>query len=585
METRYNVSKEKYNKFIDCVHGLNDVNKAALILELCNGSLDFYSCSKDNRESGNNRDFIVYNPKTSIWEVESENQVKCRFINLMSLLFKSLRPVSNEEIIEHENRSKEFKSKWAKIRVESGNMKFYKDTIDIIRNIKYDESIFQKLDKYRGKLQFQNGALNLETFKLEPREKDDFITKCLPYDMDSKLVSKKLKSKLKKQLMNITNSSEDNYKTLMSWIAYMLIGGNPKQLFGNLYGPTAGNGKSTIIHVLNKVFGFYIMTMDSQTFNVNYQKKHKVLIGVGPETRICTVEEPKGEQYLDITLLKDFSSASKIQVEILYGTTKLVEINCVLNFISNYVLRFNTDNGMQRRGVVFNFHNKFVEKDEVEQAIKNGHDRNRLFVKDEFFEEAFSTNKYKINFISLLHDVIKEVGYGNIHNLQNIKDEWKTNCELNDNFYEFLDSTFEITRNNTDFVTKDLFLDYYKTHHKISSVSLATLMNHLKKNNLVYDRFKMISGKRGVIYGLKIKKEKEDLFHDVEDDADENNFKAELDKKDKRIAELEKLIQELQNKVKKPKSKHSEKKHKLKKKKLHEKKIIASKEELDSFFS
>lgn len=542
---RYNIDDIKYEKLVACVSAINDSNKCNLILECCKDKLYFHTYNAKTN-------FFVYDENTQIWNIETDNQLIFRFIQIMQDLFRDYRATTQEENLEQQSRSKEYNKNFQTVRVGSGDMKFYKDVVDYVRHHPqvYDDSIFEKIDKYTGKIQFLNGSLNLQTMKLEKRNKNDYVTRCLPYKYEPKIIKKTDKKKMKASLLNIANSSEDQYKTLMSWIAYQLNGDNICQLFGNLYGPSAGNGKSTIMDIARKVFDMYTLTMNSQTFNTSYDKKHKVFDGIKPYTRICTVEEPNDGEKLDITQLKDFCSAKNISIEVLYGTTRMVNINCVVNFISNYILKFNVDNGIQRRGVIFEFKNKFVDADEFEQTIENGHDQEKLFVKDENFIKSFDDNHNKLVFISLLLDVIKEVGYGKIHSLNEIKDKWKTACEINDNFFDFLDSTFEITRNNTDFVTKEVFLDYYKAHNKINNIALTTLLNHIKKNNLVYDKNKMINGKKGVIYGIREKDEEpeESLFdRNVKKESQEvpqaeiDILKHELEKLRAQIAELTKI--------------------------------------------
>ena len=536
MPMKFNVNESIYKQIMTCIDNPCDSHKANLVIECAKGKLDFTAYNKSNKDPS----FLMYNPDHALWEDVRDMGIVNKLILLMLDVFKQFRPTNDEENMEWKNKSREFMKKYYALTTGVGNTSFYTNgVLNLIQERKCDSTVVDKLNQYIGVLQYRNGALCLKTGKLLKRKKDDYVTWCLPWNYTKSLVKASTKKKIRQNLLNICNSSEEDYKSMMSWLGYCLIGGNTEQLFSNLYGPSASNGKSTMMKIVEAVFCHYVLAMNSQTFNLRYDKKHKALDGIKPYCRIAYIEEPQDSKQLDISLIKDFTSARYLNTEVLYGTTRNVKINCVANFITNYILKFHVDNGMERRGIVHTFNNKFINEDEYEKVIKQGIDKTKIFKKDDKLIDNFQKDEYKMCFVSLILDVIKEVGFNQIYNLAHLKNEWKKACTVNDSFYDFLEDNFNITRDKS-FVTKEDFLDLYKDHHKIQNVSLTTILNHIKKHNLEYDRQKMVKGKKGVIYGLRIKDSDGCL---EEEDQQENDI---IEQQAKEIAKLKKQIANLQ---------------------------------------
>lgn len=540
---RFNIDSALYEVISKNMKINNDRTFTDILLKYIPSKITVISC---------NEIFYIYNEDKTIWEYTSYDDLAYKIIGIMTDLLCEVKGITDDEkIIE---KTKDFKIPFNRLVKEAGKVKTYEMALKLFQADIRDTEFIDKVDRYTGKIQFKNCEYDLKTGETRQRTKEDYITTTLKYDFDESKINDDIKKQIKKIFKNIANNSEDEYKSIISWFAYCLNGGNSEQLFGNLYGPLAGNGKSTLIDILREVFPIYTLILGSQTFNKNYSNNHKQLIGIKPFTRICSLEEPDDGEKLNISLLKDFCSASEMAVEVLYGTTKNIKINCIVNFITNYILRFDIDAGIERRGISMDFNNKFINADDMEHYIKKGINKKNLFIKDSNLISKFKTDEFKINLLSIISDVVSEVGYDKIYNLKQLKNKWLESCAINDSFKDFLNENYEITNNQTDLVRKNDFLELYKNHYKLKGqVSLNKLLNHIRKNNLSYNRQKMIDGEKGVIVGIKLKEE-EEQEQEQEQDEEIKVIRKYIFKSDdtykkkytKALSEIEKLKKQIE---------------------------------------
>jgi phage/plasmid-associated DNA primase len=67
-----------------------------------------------------------------------------------------------------------------------------------------------------------------------------------------------IRKKIKKTLKQICNNDKEDLEFVLSFLGYSITSETKEQKFLNLYGPLASNGKSTLIKMMNSVFGIYI---------------------------------------------------------------------------------------------------------------------------------------------------------------------------------------------------------------------------------------------------------------------------------------------------------------------------------------
>ena len=102
-----------------------------------------------------------------------------------------------------------------------------------------------------------------------------------------------------------------------------------------LIGTKGNNGKTLIMNTLAEIIPNYCKKIDRQTFEEDYKKSHKKLIGV--KGKLIIYLEELSEKKLNI------------EVEIMYGTTEKVNISSKLFFCSNPTPNFKIEGGIENR--------------------------------------------------------------------------------------------------------------------------------------------------------------------------------------------------------------------------------------------
>ena len=115
----------------------------------------------------------------------------------------------------------------------------------------------EKLERLDNHLNFRNGKLNLKTMEFCERSEADFVTEYLNYDFQAK-VNKEVKSEVVEVLKKICNSNDDDYEFITNFLAYCITSETKEQKYLNVVGPSASNGKSTIIKLMEEALSIYI---------------------------------------------------------------------------------------------------------------------------------------------------------------------------------------------------------------------------------------------------------------------------------------------------------------------------------------
>jgi putative DNA primase/helicase len=104
----------------------------------------------------------------------------------------------------------------------------------------------------QGKLNFENGVLDLETFDLLPHSEEYGFTYVIPYDYEEG----KECPRFDQFMDEVTENDNEIKKLLLEYMGYCISGTDPKlvQLCAILYGG-GGNGKSVLLEVLRSLIG------------------------------------------------------------------------------------------------------------------------------------------------------------------------------------------------------------------------------------------------------------------------------------------------------------------------------------------
>ena len=361
----------------------------------------------------------------------------------------------------------------------------------------------EKLDRLPNYLNFRNGKLNLKTLEFTNRTPDDFITEFLDYDFKEDPDPEKIKE-VKGVLKRICNSDKEDYNLVTDFLGYAITSETKEQKFFNGLGPSASNGKSTIIKLVEEAFGIYVYKAKKDLFCENFSKAHKYFAEMKGK-RICYIEE-QDKKKQDAELMKDVVDGNKMNNEVLFATTQKIMIHFKLFFLSNKLMNFDADNGMKRRIIHFDFKNKFVEKENVEkeQLI---HKEGKVYALDKTLQIKFrDSDDLKNALVHILIHKSKQYFDQGLKVPSKYEDLAKDMCEENDKFKNFFDSHFIVTNDENDRVSKKEINDMMNVYNKCN-YSERTIVDDIKRLQLNYQRLLRApykgASERGVVVGIR----------------------------------------------------------------------------------
>jgi hypothetical protein len=225
------------------------------------------------------------------------------------------------------------------------------------------------------------------------RTEDDFVTEYLNYDFQLK-VNKEVKNEVIDVLKKICNSDDSDYDFITNFLSYCITSETKEQKYLNVVGPSASNGKSTIIKLMEEALSIYIFKAKKDLFSEAYSKGHKYFAQT-KNKRIVYIEE-LDKKKVDADLIKDVVDGNQINNEVLFSTTEKIDINFKLMFLSNNLMNFDADSGIKRRLIHFEFRNKFVAQQDLEKERVN-HKIGKVYALDNSLVNKFHSNDdYKI---------------------------------------------------------------------------------------------------------------------------------------------------------------------------------------------
>ncbi len=350
------------------------------------------------------------------------------------------------------------------------------------KNVKFD-----LCEKQLYNLHFRNGVYELDNKTFRKRNQSDYITKYLDWDYNDK-VSKDIINEIDNFYSKLQPDLEQKQFSL-EWMAYCLSGSTGNQKFKMNIGYSASNGKSTEFKIHDKVFDIYSFKLDNKTFNEKNDKKHKQLIHlIKNPIRFSYCEELKQDK-LDIDFIKDFVDGSKINCEIMYGTSESHSIQAKLNTCSNKDFNADIDGGILRRGLVQFYDSRFLED------VEDNYETN-IYTKIKDYEKRFNNDDYKNAYLQLLLSYYNKdfkVPKSNENAFKDIGNEY-------DDMQNILDTYFIITNDDKDMVNKTDMETIFKSSLKLS---WRELLSKLKSKGLKYNKEKKYKKCKGVFIGIK----------------------------------------------------------------------------------
>ena len=211
-------------------------------------------------------------------------------------------------------------------------------------------------------------------------------------------------------------------------------------------------------------------------------------------------------------------------------------------------MNFDADSGIKRRLIHFEFKNKFVDKSDFEKE-KEKHKIGQVFIVDRNLISKFNDNDdYKNVLIHLLLSRSKNYFEKGLVIPDKYVEISNGVCEDNDKFKNFIDNNFDITRDSSDRMHVDEFMEMYNRSSRCN-YAWSTVHSDLKRLGIEFNRDarKIVNGVslKRCILGIKPKEAKEEPEF-VEDKRD---LKSDLDyglsvHPELRVQELEKELRE-----------------------------------------
>ena len=366
----------------------------------------------------------------------------------------------------------------------------------IISNLLITKEEQEKLNRLDNHLNFRNGKLNLKTLEFSERTDDDFITEYLNYDFTPEANTSIIK-KVKGILKQICNSDKEDYELITDFLGYCITTETKEQKYLNAVGPSASNGKSTLIKLVEEALSIYVFKAKKDLFSEAFSKGHKYFAQT-KNKRIVYIEE-QDKKKVDSDLIKDVVDGNKMNNEVLFSTTEKIDINFKLMFLSNNLMNFDADSGIKRRLIHFDFKNKFVSKDDYEKE-KLLHKIGEVFVLDSSLLGKFKeSDEYKNALIHILVSKAKKYFDSGLKIPSKYVEIAKDMCEENDKFKNFFDNHFEVSNKEEDRLSKDELRDMFN-HHTKCNYSASSIMTDIQRLQLRYER-----GMRTVYNGVSIR--------------------------------------------------------------------------------
>lgn len=490
------------NKFMDILEDGGQLEIAQYFKEH-NGNNVMYS-QKD-------KTFYIYDDSVQIWR--RDNDFKTILFTLASFIQNNIRNEIQKALNDKKNKET---ARYAKLLTRCTRVKFVKEIVEYCQRVFENEKEIEQLDENRHLLSFKNGVYDLKEKEFRERAKDDFLTTFISYDYSTH-IDKKIQKEIETIIKHIANDDDDDYKSLLAYSGYSLTGETSKQKFLNIIGHTASNGKSTFMNILCQALEAYAFKPATETFDKNYTKAHKQFTNMRKPVRLVFIDEID-QGHLSTKKLKTFvDGVSVAGNEIMYGTSEDIKLHCKLVITSNFDPRFQTDNGILRRGYLAVLTNRFLDKDDFEKEKK----KKGVYLKDQTLLNKFKQTEYKLALMQFLIPYAEQYFEKGLDICEKWTTQFKEIADNNDTLKQYIENNIVITGNDKDRIHKDEFLQNYN-HYTGEKASFAEILSDLKRLGIKYDREKKINTQRGCIMGVKFNVIEINTIENKMDDDEQN---------------------------------------------------------------
>jgi putative DNA primase/helicase len=250
-----------------------------------------------------------------------------------------------------------------------GNAGFIKGVTEFIKGMYYTKDVELKFNQQRDLLAFDNGVLDLTTFRFREIHPTDYITVTTGYEY--RPVTEVEKDKVSRLLQKIFPSIAV-YDYMLKALAICLTGRNQSECFHILTG-TGANGKSLLMDLCKKMLGDYFKTITVAYLTRDDNGKDCAL----PElvatryARMLIASEPESRDRFQISFMKKITGNDEISCRGLYKTTIRFVAQFKLWILANDIPKFSKyDRGIERRTRCVHLPTRFVQHPTNENESK-----------------------------------------------------------------------------------------------------------------------------------------------------------------------------------------------------------------------
>jgi phage/plasmid-associated DNA primase len=372
-----------------------------------------------------------------------------------------------------------------------------------------DDNFEDMLFSHKEELIFRNGILNMRTKEFNKEiKREHYVLDKMIIDWDyTETRNKEDYDFVMEKFLQIHNNSEEQRKYVLKCYGYALSGCRKENLFMNFKGVRTGNGKSTISDTLNLICPNLVGVMPQMVLEKNFNKRHKYLIDTLGK-RIITFEELPKDKCLDNTFIKDITGGVAYKTEVLFKTTKNINIYWTPFSNTNFTPTFNGGEDMRRRYAEVCCDNKFHSQQSFDELSEEEKQSGLNHIADNDLKNKLLGCKNEI--INMLVDYYREYLRDGLAKPANVIAWSNDTIEVNNVGGDWLNDNFIITHNKEDYVSKKRVVELLEM---VKNLNFKSLKDLLKAKGVNYDS-KKESQKRddrwkGAFVGIKEKPDEE----------------------------------------------------------------------------
>lgn len=244
--------------------------------------------------------WYIYNGK--VWQRDKNSEIK----NFAVETYERLRKYLAEYDINNRHGLEAY-SRHVKVSGNNGRLNAMLSCAEAFMGVSLD-----KFDSNLELFNFNNGTMNLKTFKFQPFDPTDFLTKISPIDY----IPEAQCPLWLKFLDEVFLGNKSNIEFIQRAVGYSMTSSIKEHCMFILYG-SGRNGKTTLISTIAKIFGTYTVNIlpDSIMQKKNEGIPNDIARLKGP--RLVTVSENKENVTLEEALIKRLTGGDIISARFL----------------------------------------------------------------------------------------------------------------------------------------------------------------------------------------------------------------------------------------------------------------------------